>query len=509
MGRTGFTQLQGTVIIVVEGKIYLYLDKGEGVRFMDQEATPLVSALVAYVEQGLVPFHTPGHKQGRAVPTPLASLWGTDLWRYDLTEVPGLDDLHAPQEAIKDAQILAAKAFGAEESFFLVDGSTAGIQAMILTVCNPGDVIIVPRNCHRSVVAGLILSGAIPKYLPPAIMTGFAVPLGITAAAVEQALRDCPEAKAVLMVSPTYHGICTELEAIAAVVHRHNKPLLVDQAHGAHLSFHRDLPPDAITCGADLVVHSTHKVLTSLTQTSLLHVQGKRIDRERLACMLRLVQSSSPSYLLMASLDACRRQLAVDGKRLLDRTLLVAKQLRQALTRLSGISILEAEDLPAPFTLDPTRFVIMIHGYSGPEAANLLRAQGVAVEMAEMTNLLFLLTVGDGPQEGERLLAAVHALPKMDNIKAPATKLPAKLPIPPLRYPPREAVFAPRESVPISQAVGKVAAEFIVPYPPGVPLVHPGEEITSEIINFVQELSAAGIHLQGLSDLEQIAVLQV
>jgi len=431
----------------------------------------------------------------------------------DLTEVPGLDDLHAPRGAIKRAQELAARAFGAEESFFLVNGSSAGIMAMLGAVCNPGDEIIVPRNCHRSVTAGLILSGAVPVYLPPPVLPSFGIPLGIRARDVEEALEKHPRAKAVLVVTPSYYGICSDLAPIASAAHSRDIPLLVDGAHGPHLGFHPALPAGALAAGADLVVHSTHKVLTSLTQSSLLHRQGRRIDRERLAHMLRLVQTSSPSYLLMASLDACRRQLALEGRMLLDRLLALAREVRERIGTLPGLAVLGPEDLCRDFALDPTRLTVNVQGagFGGPEAAAFLREQGVQPEMADPANVVFILTVGDDAATAEGLVGALAALAAARKPGRGSRKVPEALPLPPLRLPPREAVFAPRERVPLARARNRIAGEEIVPYPPGIPLLNPGEEITPEVIEAFAELRAAGVEFQGLADPAgaEIAVLKL
>lgn len=480
---------------------------------MDQREAPLVAALAAYRERELLPFHIPGHKQGRAAPPPLDTLWGPGLWQMDLTEVPGLDDLHTPRGAIKRAQELAARAFGAEETFFLVNGSSAGVMAMLGAVCNPGDEIILPRNCHRSVTAGLVLSGAVPVYLAPAVLPPFGIPLGIRAEEVEEALEKHPRAKAVLVVTPSYYGICSDLAPIAAAAHSRGIPLLVDGAHGPHLGFHPDLPEAALAAGADLVVHSTHKVLTSLTQSSLLHRQGGRIDRERLAHMLRLVQTSSPSYLLMASLDACRRQLALRGRELLDGLLGLAQEVRERIGTLPGLQLLDPEDLPRGFALDPTRLTVNVQGagFSGPEAAAFLAEQGVQPEMADPANVVFIMTVADDTTTAEGLTRALAALAAARKPPREGRQVLEALPLPPLRLPPREAVFAPRERVPLARAQNRIAGEALIPYPPGIPLLNPGEEITLEVLAAFAEMRAAGVEFQGLADPEgaEIAVLKL
>lgn len=264
---------------------------------MDQTELPLVSTLAAAANRSTAAFHTPGHKRGQSAPLPLLELLGKSTFRADLPELPDLDNLFAPEGAIAQAQLLAADAFGAEQTWFLANGSTCGIEAAILATCNPGDKLILPRNMHQSAIAALILSGAVPIFVLPEYDAEWDLAHPPTAKAIAQALHDHPDAKAVLIVSPTYHGVCADVEAIAQLTHQFNLPLIVDEAHGAHFAFHPDLPKPALAAQADLVVQSTHKTLSALTQAAMLHTQGRRIDRARLAASLRLVQSTSPSYL--------------------------------------------------------------------------------------------------------------------------------------------------------------------------------------------------------------------
>jgi arginine decarboxylase len=280
---------------------------------LDQTTAPLLEALKIYTQQRHAPFYAPGHKRGQGIPQSLRDLLGASVFRADLPELPNLDNLFAPESVIQAAQELAAEAFGAEQTWFLVNGSTAGVMAAILATCATGDKIILPRNIHQSAIAGLILSGAVPIFINPEYDPTIDLAYSITPTAVAAALKRYPDAKAVMMLYPTYEGVCGDVSAIAQLTHQHNIPLLVDEAHGPHFAFHPDLPPSALSAGADLSVQSTHKVLGAMTQASMLHVQGNRIDRERLSKALQLVQSTSPNYLLLAYLDAARQQMALQG----------------------------------------------------------------------------------------------------------------------------------------------------------------------------------------------------
>ncbi|NEP59432.1 MAG: aminotransferase class V-fold PLP-dependent enzyme, partial [Symploca sp. SIO2G7] len=300
---------------------------------LSQSCAPLVTALRECSSRAHAAFYTPGHKRGQGISQLHQMVFGSDIFQVDMPELPELDDLFAPQSAILDAQQLAAETFGADHTWFLVNGSTCGVEAAILATCGPGDEVLVPRNAHQSVLSGLILSGALPVWIAPTYDSNWQLVLGITADAIAASLQQHPNVKAVVVVSPTYEGVCSDIAAISAIVHRYDVTLIVDAAHGPHFAFHPELPPTALSGGADVVVHSTHKVLSAFTQAAMLHVQGKRCDRTRLNQALRITQSSSPSYLLLGSLDAARHQMANQGYLLMDRTLALAKQARLQLYR--------------------------------------------------------------------------------------------------------------------------------------------------------------------------------
>lgn len=472
---------------------------------LNQQVMPIVEALGHY--QGVqAPFYTPGHKRGQGIPATLRDRWGAAAFAYDLPELPGLDNLLDPQGVIQVAQTLAAEAFGAEQTWFLANGSTAGLLAAILTVCAAGEKIILPRNVHRSVISGLILAGAMPIFVQPEYDADWDLVQGVDPVTIALALNQHPDAKAVLVVSPTYHGVCSDLQMIAHLTHQANLPLLVDEAHGAHFAFHPELPPSALNCGADLVVQSTHKTLSALTQAAMMHVQGDRLDRQRLSQSLALVQSTSPNYLLLASLDAARQQMALQGDELMAQTLDLASQARANLTQLEPIAVLQPEAAGDPgfAHLDRTRLTVRVDqvGITGFEAdERLLQDFAVLAELPALRHLTFIISLGNTASDIDRLGQGLAALRHL-NLKPMPPFQPRWL-LPTLLSPvmvPREAFFAAHRTVPIAQAVGHICAELICPYPPGIPLLMPGEEVTLGAIEALQEVQAAGGEITGCAD---------
>ncbi|HEY9653419.1 MAG TPA: aminotransferase class I/II-fold pyridoxal phosphate-dependent enzyme, partial [Coleofasciculaceae cyanobacterium] len=377
---------------------------------LDQTKAPLLETLQACAQRkNHAPFYAPGHKRGQGIPQPLSDLLGMSVFRADLPELPDLDNLFAPEGVIQEAQELAAAAFGAEKTWFLVNGSTSGVIASILATCGTGDKIILPRNIHQSAIAGLVLSGAIPVFINPEYDPTTDLAYSITPTAVAAALQHHPDAKAVMMVYPTYEGVCGDVKAIAHLAHQHHIPLLVDEAHGAHFAFHPDLPPSALSLGADLAVQSTHKVLGAMTQASMLHIQGNRVDAQRLSKALQLLQSTSPSYLLLASLDAARQQMALYGEQLMSRTLQLADEARTKINQITGLSILEPIKSPGCFACDRTRLTVRVSGLglSGFEADEIFHQQlGVTAELPTLQYLTFIISLGNTETDIQQLVQA-------------------------------------------------------------------------------------------------------
>jgi arginine decarboxylase len=474
-----------------------------------QAAMPLLDALRFAAENHRAAFHTPGHKRGQGTPESLRSLLGSAVFAADLPELPELDNLFAPERVILEAQELAAEAFGAEQTWFLANGTTCGIEAAVLAVCNPGDKLVLPRNAHQAAIAALIFSGAVPIFVEPVYDAGWGMAHSMTAAAVAIALEQHPDAKAVMMVYPTYYGVCGEIEVIAQLAHSYDLPLLVDEAHGAHLAFHEELPIAALAAGADLTVQSTHKVLAAMTQASMLHVQGGRIDRHRLSKALQLVQSTSPSYLLLASLDAARQQMAVEGRSLMSRTLGLADRARAELSKILGLSLFEfAQPMPGCVAFDRTRLTVDVSqwGLTGFAADEILHETlGVTAELPGLQHLMFIVTFGNTESDLDQLVNGFEKLAEGRDDRAialPAIHRPiAALPLitqPPVS--PRSAFFAPAETLPIAQTIDRFCAEWVCPYPPGIPLLFPGERVTPAAIDSLQQVLAAGGIVTGCAD---------
>lgn len=472
----------------------------------EQNRAPLFEAVQNYLAEGIIPFHVPGHKQGRGLPE-LTAYLGPRALAMDLTCLPGLDNIFNPHEALAEAQELAAKAYGADYAYFLVNGTTSGIQAMIMAVCQPGDKIIMPRNAHKSALGGLIISGARPIYLHPEVNHEFGISTGITPEKVEEALREHPDAKAVFVVYPNYYGTASNLPAIVAVAHRYGVPVLVDEAHGAHFAFHPDLPPSSMEAGADLAAVSTHKLLGSLTQSSMLLVREGLLDHRHVKAVLNLAQTTSPSYLLLCSLDLARKQAATKGREIFTRVLSLAEKCRSELRQIEGLRLLDREVVGRPgcWALDPSKIVVNVTGLglSGYEAEAILRHRyGLQVELSDLYNLLFLITVGDTAETVDALIEALRDLAEV-RVQRNVCKYTPPLPsLPPVAALPREAFYSETKIVPLEEAAGEISAEAITAYPPGIPLVCPGELITQEIIDYVSVLKRENADLQGLEDPE-------
>ncbi|WP_082906301.1 aminotransferase class I/II-fold pyridoxal phosphate-dependent enzyme [Phormidesmis priestleyi] len=477
-----------------------------------QMATPLLDVLENCAQSPNAAFYTPGHKRGQGTPGILSDLFGAEVWRSDLPELPELDNLFAPQTAIKAAQDLAAEAFGADQTWFLVNGSTCGIIASILAVCEPGDKIILPRNVHQSAISGLILSGAVPIFVTPEYDADRQIAHSVTPEAVEEALKQHPDSKAVMMVYPTYYGVCGNVGAIADLAHQHTIPLLVDEAHGAHFAFHPDLPDSALSAGVDLTVQSIHKTLSAMTQAAMLHCQGHRIDRDRVSKALQLVQSTSPSYLLLASLDAARQQMATQGAALMEQTLRLADQARSRINQIPNLSTLNPEQSPGCWAFDRTRLTVTVSelGIDGFTADEILhQTLGVTAELPSLQHLTFITSLGNTQADIDRLVQAFTILAKEPRPAIPQFRRFECL-TPQSLLTPRQAFFAPSETLPIAQTVNRISAELVCPYPPGIPVLLPGEQITEDAIANLQQILAAGGMISGCADstLETLQVIK-
>lgn len=482
-------------------------------------STPLLDALQYLAQKSHAAFYAPGHKQGQGCLSQFQDFLGRSCLAADLPELPELDNLFAPDGVIAAAQELAAATFGAERTWFLVNGSTCGIIASILAVCDAGDKIILPRNIHQSAIAGLVLSGAIPIFIDPEYDSEEGLAYNVTTEAVEQALSEYPDTKAVMMLHPTYQGVCGNLQAIAELTHQYQIPLLVDEAHGAHFAFHPSLPPSAMSVGADLSVQSTHKVLSAMTQASMLHLQGDRICPQRVNQALQLVQSTSPNYLLLASLDAARQQMAEAGEALMTQTLKLAQTASSQLAAIPKVSVFHPAPSPGCHDFDRTRLTLNLCqlGMTGFTADTILHEQlKVTCELPLLHHLSFIISLGNTPEDIQQLIKAVTQLSQspMPNAPSPIPNPQCLMPHPPSSIPstqsPRQAYFAPTVTIPLEQAVNCLSGELICPYPPGIPLLMPGEKIEQRAIAYLQQVVAAGGTITGCKDttLQTIQILQ-
>jgi len=449
---------------------------------------------------------------------------GDNICAIDLTPMPGIDDLLQPTESIKEAQQLAAEAWGADNSFFLINGSTSGNQCMMMTAVNPGDKIAVPRNSHKSMLGGLVMSGAEPIYMLPEVDLELRMDHCVTPETVARTLQENPDVAAVYIVSPTYYGVAADLAAIERIVHAAGKPLLVDEAWGPHFHFHPDLPLSATAAGADLSINSTHKMLSAFSQCAMLHQKGERVRLDRLKAVLKMFLSTSPNLPMVASLDVARKQMATEGETLLSGAIELASQMRRRLNEIEGIYCFgeEMRGRPGIFDVDPTKITVTVRGlgYTGYEASEILRRRyNIQVELADLFNVVALVTIGTRAEAAERFVNAFEEMAHVDrklDMFAPSGILEQRLkrgnfaipPVPPMRMRPREAFLADTEFVKFRESAGRICAETLTPYPPGIPVIAPGEEITPASIDYLRLELKAGVRIQGPYD-DELRVIRV
>jgi arginine decarboxylase len=486
--------------VIYESRCYLEVYK------LDQNQTPLFDALMEYVNRETIPFHVPGHKKGHGIDEEYKNFIGENPFKIDVTVFKLVDSLHHPTGPIKKAQELAADAYGCEASFFSMHGTSGAIQAMIMSVVSDGDKIIIPRNVHKSVTAGIILSGAIPVYMQPELDKTVGIALGVAPETVEETLKQHPDAKAVLIINPTYYGVSTDIKRIVEIVHSHDIPLIVDEAHGPHLGFNEKLPMSAIEAGADICAQSTHKIIGALTQCSLLQVNSKRIDKHRVQQLLNLLQTTSPSYILMASLDCARRQIALHGKELLDSTIELTNYARNEINNIPGFYCFGDEILgkPGAHAFDPTKITITCRdlGLTGYDLDMILSNKyHIQMELSDLYNVLAVGSFGDTKENIYKMLDALKEISseyygkgdrKSDFIDIPS--------IPEQVQKPREAFNSVKTSVALKESIGMISGEFLLAYPPGIPVLCPGEKVSLEIVDYIEKLKAAGLYVQGTED---------
>ena len=480
---------------------------------MDQNRAPLLEALQKYVNDDVVPFHVPGHKGGKGAGE-LREYLGEQVFRIDVNSMEDLDSISNPISVIKDAELLLADLYGADDAFFLVNGTSQGVHAMIMNACQPGQEIIIPRNAHKSTIGAIILSGAIPVYVQPEIDYELGISMGISVESVKRAIDKHPYAEAVFVIHPTYYGAISNLKEIVRIAHENDMLVLADEAHGAHLGFHTELPGEAIGLGADMSAISLHKTGGSMTQSSgLLIKRGPDVQSNHVKSVINLSQTTSASYVLMASLDSARKQLAIHGTSMLEETLFLARYARNKINEIAGLRAF-GKDLvgsPGVFDFDETKLSIHVRqlGMSGYEMESVLRKEyNIQVELSDLYNVMAIITIGDRKQDLDALIEALKDIARLRGVHRRTTTIlvPSK---PKLVISPRDAYYSLKKPVRLEEALGEISGEMIMAYPPGIPAVCPGERITKEVIEYVLELKKEHAQIQGTEDpyVEYIRVL--
>ncbi len=468
----------------------------------DQNRAPIYEALQRFREMRVVPFDVPGHKHGRGNPE-LTAFLGEQCVSIDVNSMKPLDNLCHPVSVIRDAERLAADAFGAAHAFLMVGGTTSSVQSMVLSTCKRGDKIILPRNVHRSVINALVLCGAVPVYVNPEVDTRLGISLGMQREQVAKAISDNPDAVAVLVNNPTYYGICSDLRAIVKMAHDAGMLCLADEAHGTHFYFGENMPVSAMAAGADMASVSMHKSGGSLTQSSLL-LTGENINAGYVRQIINLTQTTSGSYLLMSSLDISRRNLALRGKKVFSRVVEMAEYAREEINAIGGYYAFGKELVNGNSIndFDPTKLSVHTRdiGLAGIEVYDILRDDyDIQIEFGDIGNILAYLSMGDRPQELERLVSALAEIRRRYQ-KDPNGLLSQEYIAPEVVASPQEAFYANKKSLPIEQSVGCVCSEFVMCYPPGIPILAPGERITKEILDYIEYAKIKGCSMTGPED---------
>ena len=469
---------------------------------MDQTRAPIYEALERFREMRVVPFDVPGHKHGKGNPE-LTAFLGEKCVGVDVNSMKPLDNLCHPVSVIRDAELLAADAFGAKHAFLMVGGTTSSVQSMVLSCCKQGDKIILPRNVHRSVINSLVLCGAIPVYVNPDVDRRLGISLGMSREHVRKAIAEHPDAVAVLVNNPTYYGICSDLRAIVKMAHDAGMLCLADEAHGTHFYFGENMPVSAMKAGADMAAVSMHKSGGSLTQSSLLLI-GENVNERHVRQIINLTQTTSGSYLLMSSLDISRRNLALRGKEVFRKVIEMAEYAREEINAVGGYYAYGRELINGDsiFDFDPTKLSVHTRdiGLAGIEVYDILRDEyDIQIEFGDIGNILAYLSIGDRMQELERLVSALAEI-KRRYKKDPDGLLSQEYIDPEVVCSPQEAFYSQKKSIPINESSGFVCSEFVMCYPPGIPILAPGERITKDIIDYIQYAKAKGCSMTGSED---------
>jgi arginine decarboxylase len=474
----------------------------------NQSKAPIIEAIQKYHESGITPFTTPGHKRGAGVFNEDKEAVGIGAFYNDIPMQNGADDRRESKGIQEEAETLAAQAVGADKSFYSTNGSSLSAHVAVLSVSNIEDKVLVARNVHKSLPAALIMADVLPVFLQPEIEDELDIENGVTPGHLEEMLNKHPDAKAVFIVSPTYYGVTSDVEALAKICHKRNIPLVVDEAWGPHLPFHPELPKSALSCGADLSFGSIHKTMNGLGQSSIINLKGKLIDQDRLTLCFDLFESTSPSSVMLASCDAARRQMALHGEELWGNTLELSRRARTELSKLKGLRVIGKEIIgtPGAFALDETKLTIDLKklGVSGYHAADwILENYKITFELITHRHLMGLITIADTDETVDLLIEAIKGLHKWAKANKPGTyvDMPHHTELgTELVMTPTKAFFKPTRKVSLDEAEGEIIAEMVSPYPPGIPRLIPGERITKPIIDYLKKGRDAGMFVLDPSD---------
>ncbi len=469
---------------------------------LDQTRAPIYEALERFRKMRVVPFDVPGHKRGRGNPE-LTEFLGEQCVGIDVNSMKPLDNLCHPISVIREAEKLAADAFKAAYAFLMVGGTTSSVQSMVLTACKYGDEIILPRNVHRSVINALVLCGAKPVYVNPDVDKRLGISLGMKRDQVAKAIKEHPNAVAILVNNPTYYGVCSDLKAIVEMAHKAGMLCLADEAHGTHFYFGDDLPISAMAAGADMSSVSMHKSGGSLTQSSFL-LAGPNVQEGYIRQIINLMQTTSASYLLMSSLDISRRNLALRGKEVFKQVCKIAEYARDEINAIDGYYAFSQELVNGDsiFAFDPVK--LSIHtldiGLAGIEVYDTLRDDyDIQIEFGDLGNILAYLSIGDRVQEIERLVSALAEIRRRYK-KDPSGMLTQEYIDPEVVVSPQKAFYAEKISLPLMETEGKICSEFVMCYPPGIPILAPGERISKDILKYIEYAKIKGCNMTGPAD---------
>ncbi|MFQ9308753.1 MAG: aminotransferase class I/II-fold pyridoxal phosphate-dependent enzyme [Paraclostridium sordellii] len=481
---------------------------------LSHKQTPLLTSLKDYSNKDIACFDVPGHVRHQGVEV-LNEYFGKDIMKMDINSSPLMDNVSNPSGIIKKAQDLLANAYNADDAFFITNGTTSAIHAMILSTINPGDKILLPRNIHKSVINALILTGGKPVFIQPGFDDELGISLNVAYEDIKNELKNHKDIKALFLLNPTYYGACSDLEAIIELCHEENVLVLVDEAHGAHFPFHKDLPPPSISLGADMSAISIHKTGGALTQASALLLNNERIESSKVLQSINMIQSTSASYLLMASIDGARSNLVLNGDAQLSKALNLSRYAKARINKIKGIKVVTTENLENDGVkfIDETKLCINVAklNLTGHEVYDLLYKEfSVQVELGDLYNILALISIGTTKEDVDKLIDSLEAISNIYKKEEKMKVIKTKQINPIQKLNPRDAFYKDKEMILIDECVGRISGESIMAYPPGIPIVTPGEEITKEIIDYIKLLKKNNAYLCDMKDknLDYILVIK-